>query len=79
MSQLTIEQIYKCEKYDIMSAVFSDYLKNGRPIDFDERTWLELLTVKHSINIAYKMLQEGDTVLGMTKDVLPSSHTKVEL
>ena len=79
MPQLTIEQIYKGEKYDIMSAVFSYYLKNGIPKDYDERTWLDLLTVKYSINAAQKMLQEGDTVVGMTNDVPPSSHTEVEL
>ena len=79
MPQLTIEQIYKGEKYDIMSAVFSDYLKNGKSKDYDERTWLGLLTVKHAISTAYKMLQEGDTVSGMTDDVPPSSHTEVKL
>lgn len=78
MAQLTTEQIYKGEKYDIMSTVFSDYLKSGKPRKNDERTWLDLLTVKHSINAAQKMLQEGDTVLGMTNDVPPSSHTEVE-
>ena len=78
MPQLTIEQIYKGEKYDIMSTVFSDYLKSGKPRKNDERTWLDLLTVKHSINATQKMLQEGDTVLGMTNDVPPSSHTEVE-
>ena len=31
MAQLTIEQIYKGEKYDIMSTVFYDYLKSGKP------------------------------------------------
>ena len=79
MAQLTVEQIYKGEKYDIMSAVFSDYLKNGKPKDYDERTLLDLLTVKHAINTAYKMLKEGDTVSGMTDDVPPSSHTEMEL
>lgn len=79
MAQLTIKQIYKGEKYDIISAVFSDYFKNGQPKDYDERTWLDLLTVKHAINTAYKMLQEDDTVSGMTDDVPPSSHTEVEL
>ena len=79
MAQLTVEQIYKGEKYDIMSAVFSDYLKSDKPRKNDERTWLDLLTVKHAINAAYKMLQEGDTLSGMTDDVPPSSHTEVEL
>ena len=55
MAQLTIEQIYSGTKYDVMSAVVSEYLKNGRPEEYDECTWIELLTVKHSINSAYKM------------------------
>ena len=78
MAQLTIEQIYNGKKYDIMSAVVSEYLKNGKPKDYDERTWIELLIVKHSINAAYKMQNEGDTVSGMTDDVPPSSCVEVE-
>ena len=78
MAQLTIEKIYSETKYDVMSAVFSEYLKNGKPKDYDERTWMELLIVKHSINAAYKMQKEGDTVSGMTDDVSPSSYAEVE-
>ena len=78
MAQLTIEQIYNGTKYDVMSAVVSEYLKNGKPKDYDERTWIELLIVKHSINVAYKMQTEGDTVSGMTDDVPPSSCVEVE-
>ena len=78
MAQLTIEQIYNGIKYDIMSAVVSEYLKNGKPKDYDERTWIELLIVKHSINAAHKMKKEGDTVSGMTDDVPPSSCAEVE-
>ena len=40
MAQLTIEQIYNGEKYDVMSEVLSEYLKNGRPKEYDERTWI---------------------------------------
>ena len=78
MAQLTIEQIYNGTKYDIMSAVVSEYLKNGKPKDYDERTWIELLIVKHSINAAYKMQKEGDTVSGVIDDVPPSSCVEVE-
>ena len=74
MAQLTIEQIYNGKKYDIMSAVVTEYLKNGRPKEYDERTWIELLIVKHSINAAHKIQKEGDTVFGMTDTVPPSSH-----
>ena len=78
MAQLTIEQIYNGSKYDVMSAVITEYLKNGKPSNYDERTWIELLIVKHSINAAYKMQKEGDTVSGMTDDVSPSSCVEVE-
>ena len=78
MAQLTIEQIYNGAKYDIMSAVVTEYLKNGRPKDYDERTWIELLIVKYSINAAYKMQKEGDTVSGMTDDVSYFSCVEVE-
>ena len=78
MEQLTIEQIYNGEKYNVMSAVVSEYLKNGRPKEYDERIWIELLIVKHSINAAHKMQKKGDTVSGMTDDVSPSSYVEVE-
>ena len=78
MAQLTIEQIYNGKKYDIMSTVVSEYLKNGKPKDYDERTWIELLIVKHSINAAYKMQKKGDTVSGMTDGVSPSSYAEVK-
>ena len=78
MAQLTIEQIYNGTKYDVMSTVVSEYLKNGKPKDYDEHTWIEFLIVKHSINAAYKMQKEGDTVSGMTDDVPPSFYAEVE-
>ena len=78
MAQLTIEQIYNGTKYDVMSKVLSEYLKNGQPKEYDERTWIELLIVKYSINAAYKMQKEGDTVSDMTDDVSPPSYVEVE-
>ena len=78
MAQLTIEQICNGTKYDVMSKVLSKYLKNGRPKEYDERTWIELLIVKHSINATYKMQKEGDTVSGMTDDVSSFSYVEVE-
>ena len=78
MAQLSIEQIYNGTKYDVMSEVLSEYLKNERPKEYDERKWIELLIVKHSINAAYKMQKEGDTVSGMTDDVPLSSYVEVE-
>ena len=78
MAQITIEEIYSGTKYDVMSEVLSEYLKNGRPKEYDEHTWIELLIVKYSINAAYKMQKEGDTVSGMTDDVSSFSCVEVE-
>ena len=38
MAWITVEEVYCGEKYDVMSAVMADYLKNGRPEEYDERT-----------------------------------------
>jgi len=65
MAQITIEEIYRGEKYDVMSAVMADYMAHGEPSGYDEKTWLELLIVKHSIEAAHKMIMEGDSVSTM--------------
>ena len=72
MARITVEEVYSCEKYDVMSAVMADYLKNGRPEEYDERTWLDMLIVKHALIAADKMKIEGDSISGMT-DCEPSS------
>ena len=43
MARITVEEVYGGEKYDVMSAVMADYLKSGRPKEYDERTWLDML------------------------------------
>ena len=54
MARITIEEVYGGEKYDVMGAVMADYLKNGRPEEYDERTWLDMLIVKHALIAAEK-------------------------
>ena len=49
------------------------FFENGRPSEYDERTWLEMLLVKHALIAAEKMKNEGDTVSGLTDDAPPSS------
>ena len=66
MARITVEEVYSGEKYDVMSAVMADYLKNGRPEEYDERTWLDMLIVKHTLIAAEKMKIEGDSISGMT-------------
>ena len=37
-----------------MGAATADYLMNGRPAEYDERTWLDMLLVKHALIAAEK-------------------------
>ena len=76
MARMTVEEVYRGEKYDVMSAATADYLMNGRPSEYDERTWLEMLLVKHTLMAAEKMKNEGDTVSGMTDDMSSSSYVR---
>ena len=76
MARITIEEVYGGEKYDVMSAVMADYLKNGRPEEYDERTWLDMLIVKHTLNAAEKMKIEGDSISGMTDGESSSSYVR---
>ena len=76
MARMTVEEIYRGEKYNVMSAAKADYLMNGRPSEYDERTWLDILLVKHTLIAAEKMKNEGDTVSGMTDDMSSSSYVR---
>lgn len=76
MARMTVEEIYRGEKYDVMSAATVDYLMNGRPAEYDERTWVDMLLVKHALIVADKMKIEGDTVSVLTDDVPPSSYVR---
>ena len=71
MAQITIEEIYRGEKYNVMSVVIADYVARGRPSGYDEKTWLELLIVKYSIEAAHKKISEGDSVSTMVGVELP--------
>ena len=53
-----------------------DFLQNGRPSEYDERTWLDMLLVKLTLIAADKMKNEGDTVSGLTDNVPPSSYVR---
>ena len=76
MARITVEEVYNGDKYDVMSAATADYLMNGRAAEYDERTWVEMLIVKHALIAADKMKLEGDSISGMTDDVPPSSYVR---
>lgn len=80
MAQMSLEELYRREgageKYGILGEVMKDFLKNGCPPEYDERTWLDMLLVKHTLIVADKMKNEGDTVSGLTDDVSPSFYVR---
>lgn len=80
MAQMSLEELYRGEgvgeKYGILGEVMKDFFQNGCPSEYDERTWLEMLLVKHALIAAEKMKNEGDTVSGMTDDMSSSSYVR---
>lgn len=80
MAQMSLEELYRGEsageKYGIMGEVMKDFFENGRPAEYDERTWLDMLLVKHALIAAEKMKNEGDTVSGLTDDMSSSSYVR---
>ena len=80
MARMSSEELYRGEgageKYGIMGEVMKDFFENGRPSEYDERTWLEMLLVKHALMAAEKMKNEGDTVSGMTDDMSSSFYVR---
>ena len=76
MARITIEEVYRGEKYGVMSAAMAEYLANGSPSECDERTWVEMLIVKHALIAADKMKLEGDSISGMTDAESSSSYVR---
>ena len=76
MARMTVEEIYRGEKYNVMSAATADYLNNGRPAEYDERTWMDMLLVKHALIAAEKMNKEGDSISAMFDGESPSSYVR---
>lgn len=80
MAQMSLEELYRGEgvgeKYGIMGEAMKDFFENGRPAEYDERTWLDMLLVKHALIAAEKMKNEGDTVSGLTDDMSSSSYVR---
>ncbi len=78
MAQMSLEELYRGEgageKYGILGEVMKDFFQNGCLSEYDERTWLDMLLVKHALIAAEKMKNEGDMVSDMTDSVPPSSY-----
>lgn len=52
MAQISLEELYRGEgagaKHGVMGEVMKDFFTNGYPSEHDERTWLDMLLVKHA-------------------------------
>ena len=71
MARITVEDVYRGEKYDVLSAAGAEFLTKGRPAGYSRQTWLELLLVKHTLIAANKITREGDWIGGMISDESP--------
>ena len=76
MARITVEEGCRGEKYGVMSAAMAEYLRDGRPAEYDERTWVEMLIVKHTLIAADKMKSEGDSISEMTDAESSSSYMR---
>ena len=68
MARISIEELYRGE---------GGGAKYGVPKEYDERTHIELLIVKHTLKAAEQMKTEGDFVSGMTDAEPPSCYAEV--
>ena len=66
MAQMSLEELYRGEsageKYGILGEVMKDFFENERPAEYDERTWLDMLLVKHALIAVEKMKRNGDYI-----------------
>ena len=82
MARISIEALHTGKgtggKYGnggIMGAVMTELFTHGVPDGYNAITWEDLLLRKHTLLSAEQMIQEGDSISGMT-DSEPSSFRK---
>ena len=63
MARITIEELYRGEKYDIMSAVAVKAMTLGIDERTEEgRTWIEMELVRQTLIAVEKMKKNGDCI-----------------
>ena len=63
MAKITIEELYRGEKYDIMSAVAVKAMTLGIDERTDEgRTWIEMELVRQTVIAMLKLNKDGDCI-----------------
>jgi len=71
MARINIEELYRGE------GGGAKYGVGGIPKEYDDRTYIELLIIKHTLKVAEQMKTEGDFVSGMTDAEPPSCYAEV--
>ena len=79
MAKITIEELYRGEKYDIMSAVAVKAMMLGIDERTEEgRTWIEMELVRQTVMAIEQMKKNGDCIaegeLGMRSPFLLSER-----
>ena len=63
MAKITIEELYRGEKYDIMSAVAVKAMTLGNDERTEEgRTWIEMELVRQTVIAIEQMKKNGDCI-----------------
>ena len=63
MAKYTIEELYRGDKYSILSAVGTKAIRSGiDPHTADGQTWLEMELIRQTFITAEKMKQNGDCI-----------------
>ena len=63
MAKITIEELYRGEKYDIMSAVAVKAMMLGiDELTEEGRTWIEIELVRQTLIAVEKMKKNGDCI-----------------
>ena len=63
MAKYTIEELYRGDKYSILSAVGAMAIRSGiDPHTADGQTWLEMELIRQTFITAEKMKQNGDCI-----------------
>ena len=82
MTRISIEALHTGEgaggkngSRGLMGAVMTEIFTHGVPDGYNAKTWAEMLLIKHVLLAAEQMIQEGDSISGMT-DSEPSSFRK---
>ena len=64
MAKITIEELYRGEKYDIMSAVTAKALQLGIDERTEEgRTWIEMELVRQTVIAIEQTKKSGDCIV----------------